>query len=72
MTIDEMYPSIASWIGDGCIEIGSCDSCAGVTLRAVDQGGTAWETDEPFATLEAALDALEAGIAAWYEEIGVE
>lgn len=73
MTIDQKYHNIAMWVADGCIEIGYCDDgYSNVSARAMDEGGTIWETEETFTTLEAALDALEAGIAAWCEENGVE
>lgn len=31
-----------------------------------------WETDESFPTLDAALDAIEKGIADWCDENGIE
>ncbi|MCO5186334.1 MAG: hypothetical protein M9941_16055 [Anaerolineae bacterium] len=71
MKIDEKYRNIANWVADACVEIGFCDEYTGVTARAVDMGGVVWETEETFSTLEAALDALETGIAAWCKEHGI-
>lgn len=72
MSLDEKYSNIANWTVDGCIEIGNCDEYTGATARAFDMGGTIWESTENFATLEAALDAIEQGIAGWYAENGIE
>lgn len=72
MSIDERYRNIRMWMADGGIEIGNTDDYTGVTARVVDEGGVVWETEEPFTSLEAALDAIEAGIADWCREIGIE
>ena len=71
MNLDEKYRNIANWIADGYIEIGSNDYDS-TTARAGDEGGVVWETDEVFPTLDAALDAIEQGIADWCAEIGLE
>ena len=61
-------------MADGGIEIGYCDDGynSGVTARVVDDGGVVWETEETFTSLEAVLDAIEAAIAAWCVQTGVE
>ena len=70
-TIDEKYHNIRMWMADGRIEIGHCDY-TNVTTRVIDDGGVAWETEEPFTSLEAVLDAIETAIANWCVETGVE
>ncbi len=72
-TIDEKYRNIRMWMADGGIEIGYCDSgYTNVTARVVDDGGVVWETEETFTSLEAVLDAIEAAIADWCVQTGVE
>lgn len=68
MNLDQKYPNIANWTGSGCIEIGCCDEYTDTTARVVDEGGVVWETNDDFPTLEAALDAIEKGIADWLGE----
>ena len=48
------------------------DGYTNVTAQAMDEGGVVWETEEVYPTLDAVLDALEQGIAAWCEEHGIE
>lgn len=62
MNLDQKYHNITNCIADGCIEIGRCDEYTDSTARVMDEGGVAWETNEDFPTLEAALDAIERGI----------
>lgn len=61
------YPHIASWVQDGWIEIGH-DDCGRPFLRAMEIGGVAWEGDEHYPSMDAALRALDDGIAAWLAE----
>jgi hypothetical protein len=68
-SFEARYPHIASWVQDGWIEIGH-DEYSRSFLRALDIGGMVWEGDESYATLDDALRALDAGIAAWLEENG--
>ena len=71
--IDEKYRNIRMWMADGSIEIGYCDNgYATITARVIDDGGVVWETGEIFTSLEAVLDAIEAAIADWCEQTGVE
>ena len=73
MTIDEKYRNIRMWMADGAIEIGHTDEdYTNVTARALDEGDVVWETEETFTSLEAVLDAIEAGIAGWCAEVGIE
>lgn len=67
-TFEARYPNIASWVQDGWIEMGH-DDCGRSFVRALDIGGLAWEGDGPYANLDEALRALDAGIAAWLEEM---
>lgn len=71
-SIDEKYRNISMWMADGGIEIGYCDDgYTNVSARVIDDGGVVWETEETFTSLEAVLDAIEAGIAEWCNERGV-
>lgn len=66
-SFEARYPHIASWVQDGWIEVGH-DDCGRAFVRALDIGGLVWEGDGPYANLDEALRALDAGIAAWLEE----
>ena len=63
------YPTLSSWVQDGWVEIGHTDyTCSFV--RAFDEGGLVWEGATTYPSLDAALSALDAGIAAWIKENG--
>jgi hypothetical protein len=66
---DARYPNIAAWVQDGWIEIGR-DDFSHSFVRALDIGGMVWEGAEKYSSLDEALHALDAGIAAWLEEMG--
>jgi hypothetical protein len=64
-SIDATYPTIARWVTEfGWIEIGQHDILESF-IRALDEGGMVWEGQDHYATLDAALQDLEAGLAAW-------
>ena len=63
------YPHIAAWVQDGLVEIGRTDYTRSF-VRALDEGGMIWEGAPHYPSLEAALRALDAGIAAWLAENG--
>ena len=63
------YSHIAQWVSDGWIEIGRDDYNRSF-VRALDIGGLVWEGNTEYATLDEALQALEAGIAGWLKENG--
>lgn len=67
-SFEQSYPYIASWVQDGCLEIGSISCYTDTFICAIDQGGTAWESPDRFASLDEALAAADAGIADWYRE----
>lgn len=63
------YPNIADFVmDDGWIEIGR-DEYSRSFIRAVNQGGLVWEGKTHYAPIDEALQALETGIAAWWDEI---
>jgi hypothetical protein len=67
-SIDTTYPTIARWVLEyGWIELGQ-DHMSRSFVRALDEGGLVWEGQEYYATLDAALQDLEAGLAAWMQE----
>jgi hypothetical protein len=51
----------------GWIEIGQ-NHMSRSFVRALDEGGLVWEGQEDYATLDDALQDLEAGLAAWMRE----
>jgi len=65
---EDTYPTITRWVIEiGRIEIGQ-DEMSRSFVRAIDEGGMIWEGREDYATLDAALQDLEAGIAAWIQQ----
>lgn len=69
--IEVLIPTIASDVrSDGYVEIGDQESL-GFVVQAIGYGGLDFEDDTP-ETLAEAMAALEAGLARWYEEQGVE
>jgi hypothetical protein len=63
------YPHIVGWVREeeGWIEIGQ-DGFNCSFVRAVYGGGLAWEGEPIYPSLDEALRALDAGIAAWLQE----
>jgi hypothetical protein len=63
------YPHIAQWVRkeEGWIEVGQ-DDFSPSFVRAVYGGGLAWEGQPSYPSLDEALRALDAGIAAWLAE----
>jgi hypothetical protein len=66
-TFAARYPHIAGWVLDGWIELGHTDYTDSF-VRALDEGGLVWEGEAEYPSIESALAALDAGIAAWLEE----
>ena len=69
--VEEAFPVIARYVrGYGHIEIGDQESF-GFVVRAIGYGGLDFEDDRPD-TLAEAMAVLEAGLARWFEEQGVD
>jgi hypothetical protein len=68
--VEKAFPAIAQWVRDGHIEIGDQEGF-GFVAMALDYGGVVFEDDRP-RTLAEAMAALEEGLAAWYEDQGME
>lgn len=69
--VEATFPAIARYVGGyGYIEIGDQESL-GFVVRAIGYGGLDFEDDRPD-TLAEAMVVLEAGLARWFEEQGVE
>ena len=69
-SFEHMYPNIARWVQSyGWIEMGD-DGQSPSFIRALNEGGTVWESDEDDMTLDEALQALEAGLAEWMKPYG--
>lgn len=67
----ERFPNIAEWVQEfGWVEIGLDDNVPSM-VRALDIGGMVWEGEATYPSLDAALEALEAGILAWRTEQGL-
>jgi hypothetical protein len=68
--VEAMFPAIARYVkGHGYVEIGEQESF-GFVVRAISYGGLDFEDDTPD-TLAEAMAVLEAGLARWLEEQGV-
>ena len=64
-SFDATYPTVVRWVLEyGWIEIGQ-DEMSRSFIRALDAGGMVWEGREEYATLDDALQELEAGLEAW-------
>ena len=69
--VEAMFPAIARYVGGyGYIEIGDQESF-GFVVRAIGYGGLDFEDERPD-TLAEAMVVLEAGLARWFDEQGVE
>ncbi len=56
---EQMYPNISQWVSSyGWIEIGD-DGQSPSFVRALDEGGMVWESDEDDTTLDEVLLSLE-------------
>jgi hypothetical protein len=68
LNLDATYPTIARWVTEyEWIEIGQ-DDMSQSFVKALDEGGLVWEGQEDYATLDDALQDLEAGFTAWMRE----
>jgi hypothetical protein len=66
--LDATYPTIARWVMEyGWIEIRQ-DDMSRSFVRVLDEGGLVWEGQDDYATLDDALQDLEAGLVAWMQE----
>ena len=69
--VEAMFPAIAMYVrGHGYIEIGDQEGF-GFVVRAIGYGGLDFEDDTP-ETLAEAMAALEAGLARWFRDQGVD
>jgi hypothetical protein len=69
--VEAMFPATARYVrGQGYIEIGE-QEMFGFIVRAIGDGGLAFEDDKPDSLAEA-LAALEEGLTRWFEEQGIE
>jgi hypothetical protein len=69
--VQTMFPAIASYVrGYGFVEIGDQEGF-GFVVRAIGYGGLDFEDDTPESLAEA-MAVLEAGLARWFEEQGIE
>jgi hypothetical protein len=66
--VDGGYPSLWRWVTQrGWIEVGPTEGSRSF-LRALDDGGMVWEGTAWYASLQAALEALEDALARWFAE----
>jgi hypothetical protein len=69
--VEATFPAVARYVrGHGYIEVGDQESF-GFVVRAIGYGGLDFEDDTP-ETLAEAMAVLEAGLARWFEEQGIE
>ena len=69
---EEADPHVARWVmTQGWIEIGQ-DDWSRSFVRALDMGGMVWEGDSSYRSVDDALHAVEAGLAAWMRQQGID
>jgi hypothetical protein len=69
--VEGMFPAIARYVrGYGYIEVGDQEGF-GFVVRAIGYGGVDFDDESP-ETMAEAMAVLEAGLARWFEEQGVE
>ena len=69
-SLADAYPTVARWAsGYGWVEFG-IDGLDRPFVRALDEGGTVWEGEARYGTLDEALGDLEDGLARFMEEQG--
>ncbi len=67
---EESYPAITDWVsGFGWVEIGQTEDSPAF-VRALEEGGLAWEGKPKYKSLAHALRALENGLTKWMEKNG--
>lgn len=65
---EQAYPAVARWVrSHGWIELGQ-DDWSGSFVRALDIGGMVWEGERGYPSVDEALRALEAALAAWMRQ----
>ncbi len=69
-SFEAQYPNVAAWVRIGFIEIGH-DDYSRSFVRALNIGGMIWEGAEEYESLDDAFRALDEGIAAVREEMGI-
>jgi hypothetical protein len=63
------FPHIAEWVHSaGYVEIGYSEYHVRAFVRALDEGGVIYEGRTDYASIDEALQDLDAGIAAWIAE----
>lgn len=69
---DQTYPHIARWVmTHGWIEMGQ-DDWSRSFIRALDMGGMVWEGGSSYPSIDDALQNLEAGLAEWMRQQGID
>ncbi len=73
-SIESLYPNTAFFVKSiGWIEVGYNDDFPTMPfVRALDIGGTLWEGQKEYFSLDEAFADLERGIGEWMRETGVE
>jgi hypothetical protein len=67
-SFEQTYPNITCWVkAYGWIEIGQ-DEYSDSLVRAINEGGVAWESKGDYKTLDEVLQALETGLAEWIDD----
>jgi hypothetical protein len=70
-TFEKQYPTIHRFVEEiGWIEIGQHEMISAF-VRAYDLGGTVYEGEDSYPSLEAALQDLETGIKAYLDKHGI-
>ena len=68
-----IYPNVSAWVqSGGYVEIGQTSYELPAFVKALDEGGMVWEGETEYASMDAAFQALESGLAAYVEEQGID
>jgi len=71
-SFEQLYPNLTYWVESfGWLALGQNDYSRSV-IRILDEGGMIWESEDRYESMDAALRAAEAAVAAWFKEVGVE
>ena len=69
---DQAFPHLTRWVTIyGWVEIGQ-DVYSRSFVRALTEGGMAWEGKETYASLAEALQELDTAVGAWIKENGFD
>jgi hypothetical protein len=71
-SFEQLYPNLTYLVESfGWLALGQDDYSRSL-IRILNEGGMIWEGEDQYESVDAALRAAEAAVAAWFKEVGVE